>query len=339
VTEIESVVVCTVLAVAALAASRVRLLRPRRARGDRGHIGLMHLAVVAAVLVGVLAGFAVAVPSATRLATLVRDAAAALAGPGAKAASAPAEGAATGSRSTHSPRRHGRTGSGGSASSRTTGPGAQTGAKTPTNPITEAVRADARGIVRIVGVAPACSLEQEGSGFVVSRDHVLTNAHVVHGLRSPRVQIGGTGHRYPAHVVFYDPGVDLALLDVPGLPAEPLPISTAPLPAGTAAVAAGFPLDGPFTLSRGSVQSQQLDAGPAVGTARPRQRPVYRVSVVVRPGNSGGPLPADGRVAGVVFARGSTRTPIGFAITTGAALADVRPAMAATRTVSTGSCG
>jgi S1-C subfamily serine protease len=309
-------------------------------RRDRGHLGLVHLVVVAAVIAGILAGFAVAVPYATRLVTVVRGTIAALAGPAASSASGPARASSGGGPSTPSGRRHAHTGPGRSTRSGTTEPGTQASSKTSTNPITAAVRGDARGIVRIAGVAAACSLEQEGSGFVVSLDHVLTNAHVVHGLRSPRVQIGGTGYRYPARVVFYDPAIDLAVLDVPGLPARPLPISTAPLPPGTAAVAAGFPLDGPFTLSTGSVQGQALDAGPPVGATRPRERPVYQLSVLVRPGNSGGPLlTSDGRVAGVVFARGKSRTPIGFAITSSAALDDVGPSLAATRTVSTGRGG
>jgi S1-C subfamily serine protease len=316
----------------------VRRAAPRVRRRDSGHAGLVHLAVIAAVLVGVLAGFAVAVPYATRVATLVRETVTAFLKAGAREESAPPHGSTSGSPHIRAPR-HAPSRPGGSAGSRSTGPGTATSSTTSTNPITAAVRADVQGIVRIVGVAPACSLEQEGSGFVVSLDHVLTNAHVVHGLHAPRVQIGGAGYRYAAHVVFYDPSIDLAVLDVPGLPARPLPISTVTLPTRTAAVAAGFPLNGPFTLSTGHVQGHGLDVGPPVGTARPRQRPVYQLSVLVRPGNSGGPLlTADGRVAGVVFARGSTRTPTGFAITSEAALAAARSALAATRPVSTGSC-
>ena len=62
-------------------------------------------------------------------------------------------------------------------------------------------------IVKIEGVAPSCSLEIEGSGFVISPHHVLTNAHVVAGVT------GGPDvvHRrrpatpYRATVVLYDP--------------------------------------------------------------------------------------------------------------------------------------
>jgi S1-C subfamily serine protease len=316
-------------------------MRRRPPRPDAGHVGVAHVMVVAAVLVGVVTGFAAAVPYATRIATVVRGAVVALAPGGVD--TAPAGGRpATGSASTHAGRRHANTGPSGATSSTgaTNRSGARRGATAGANPVTAAVRADAQGIVRVTGVAPACSLEQEGSGFVVSPDHVVTNAHVVHGLRFPRVQVGGNGYRYPARVVFYDPGVDLAVLEVPGLPARPLPLSTVPLATGRAAVAAGFPLDGPLTLSTGSIQRQGLDAGPPVGGAPTRERPVYQLSVVVRPGNSGGPLIApDGRVVGVVFARGSSRTPIGFAITSQAALAEVQPALAATQRVSTGACG
>ena len=208
-----------------------------------------------------------------------------------------------------------------------------------TSAITAAVRADADGIVRVTGVAAACSVEQEGSGFVVSTEHVVTNAHVVQGLRFPRVQVAGVGGRYRARVVLYDPGVDLAVLDVPGLPARPLPVEKDGVRRGSLAVVAGFPLNGPLTLSPGRVQAEALDAGPQVGITKPRPRPVYQLSAAVKPGNSGGPLLApDGDVVGVVFAR-STRGPrSGFAIVSSAVLGVVAKAVDATTPVSTGRC-
>ena len=331
--------VVTAVIVLIVAGTRARRRPPSR---DAGSVRLAHVVVGAAAVVGVLTGFATAVPYATRIATTVRGAVVALAPLRAGTASTPDGTPAEGSASAPAGRRHAPSGPSGAADSTagTTGTGARSRTTAGKNPITAAVRADAQGVVRVTGVAPACSLEQEGSGFVVSPDHVLTNAHVVHGLRYPRVQIGGSGYRYPGRVVFYDPGVDLAVLDVPGLPARPLPISQVPMPTGKRAVAAGFPLDGPLTLSTGTIQRQGMDAGPPVGGAPARGRPVYQLSIVVRPGNSGGPLLAsDGRVVGVVFARGSTRTPIGFAITSEAALADVQPGLTASRRVSTGACG
>jgi S1-C subfamily serine protease len=202
-----------------------------------------------------------------------------------------------------------------------------------------AVRADAAGIVRVAGIAAACSVEQEGSGFVVSAEHVVTNAHVVQGLRSPRVQVGGVGARYGAHVVLYDPAIDVAVLDAPGLQAPALSVATGPLTDGSLVAAAGFPLGGPFTVTAGRVLAAATQAGPRVGATPPRPRPVYEISAAVKPGNSGGPLLApDGRVAGLVFARSTSPVRAGFAIAASAVLDAVRGSLRATAAVPNGHC-
>ena len=41
-------------------------------------------------------------------------------------------------------------------------------------------------VVRVQGMAPSCQRSIEGSGFVFSPDHILTNAHVVAGVTSGR---------------------------------------------------------------------------------------------------------------------------------------------------------
>jgi hypothetical protein len=205
--------------------------------------------------------------------------------------------------------------------------------------ITSAVRAAARSVVRITGDAPACSQLQEGSGFVVAPHSVLTNAHVVQGLTAPRVQVDGAGPRYRAHVVYDAPGIDLAVLDVPGLPAPPLRLAPALLRTGTPVTAAGFPLDGPLRLTAGTVTGAQEVTGPSVGRAAAEPRPAYVLAITVRPGNSGGPLLApDGTVAGVVFATGTAGPPTGYAITAAQAIALVHAADGAVTPVDTGTC-
>src|SRR5664279_5054222 len=77
----------------------------------------------------------------------------------------------------------------------------------------------ATSVVKITGVASSCNREQEGSGWVVSPERVVTNAHVVAGVISEHVRIQGTGRSYDASVVVFDPRRDLAVLSVPGLPA------------------------------------------------------------------------------------------------------------------------
>ena len=77
-------------------------------------------------------------------------------------------------------------------------------------------------IVKITGVAESCNRGQEGSGWVVGPQRVITNAHVVAGVTSEHVRVGGTGRSYDARVIVFDPQRDLAVLSVPGLPAPAL---------------------------------------------------------------------------------------------------------------------
>ena len=87
---------------------------------------------------------------------------------------------------------------------------------------TRAVRSAGTSVVKVVGTAEDCSRRLDGTGFVMSDRHVMTNAHVVAGVERPQVQIGGTGRTYDTKVVLYDPERDLAVLYAPDLRAEPL---------------------------------------------------------------------------------------------------------------------
>src|ERR1700727_320636 len=86
-------------------------------------------------------------------------------------------------------------------------------------------------VVKIRAIAPGCQKVLEGSGFVLSPDRVMTNAHVVGGSNS--VTVEASGNPYDATVVSYDPTVDIAILSVPHLPAGPLAFANAPGPSGT----------------------------------------------------------------------------------------------------------
>ncbi|MGH9028374.1 MAG: CvpA family protein [Acidimicrobiales bacterium] len=79
--------------------------------------------------------------------------------------------------------------------------------------IAHAVSAAEPSTVQIAGAG--CGVIQEGSGFVVAPDLVVTNAHVVAGIARPYV-IDTLGH-HPATAVLYDPELDIAVLRVPGL--------------------------------------------------------------------------------------------------------------------------
>ena len=111
----------------------------------------------------------------------------------------------------------------------------------------------ASSVVKITGVATSCNRGQEGSGWVVAPERVVTNAHVVAGMSSAEVQIQGNGRPYDARVVVFDPKRDLAVLSVPGLPAAPL-AQDSELRRSDGAIVAGFPLNGPYRLDSARVR-------------------------------------------------------------------------------------
>jgi S1-C subfamily serine protease len=80
----------------------------------------------------------------------------------------------------------------------------------------------------VVGVeASGCSLIPAfGSGAVLDDQRVVTSAHIVAGATTIEI-IDSQGERRPADLVGFDPRTDLAVLSVPGLASEPLPIGRA----------------------------------------------------------------------------------------------------------------
>ena len=193
-------------------------------------------------------------------------------------------------------------------------------------------------IVKITGVAESCNRGQEGSGWVVAPERVVTNAHVVAGMSSAHVRIQGTGRSYDARVIVFDPQRDLAVLSVPGLPAPAL-TQGPDLRRSSGAVVAGFPMDGPYRLDSARVRAVLRATGADIYGNPGVVREVYSLYARVEPGNSGGPLlSASGEVAGIVFAKSLDDDNTGYALT----LAEARPVLEAAKgsfsPVSTGGC-
>lgn len=199
-----------------------------------------------------------------------------------------------------------------------------------------AIAAADQSTLKIVG--EACDRIQEGSGFVVAQGYVVTNAHVVAGVREPQVQ-QQDGASFPAATVLFDPGLDLAVLRVNGDPAEPLPMAQEDLGRGAKGAVLGYPGGGSLTGRRAAVR-QKLDAlGKDIYGRRAVEREVYELQAVVRPGNSGGPfVMLDGTVAGVVFAASTTEGNVGYAITATQAMPRIREGIARNAAVDTGPC-
>jgi len=194
-------------------------------------------------------------------------------------------------------------------------------------------------VVKVQGVALSCSRSIEGSGFVISPDHILTNAHVVAGVTERQTVTTDSGVTLSATVVFYDPQVDVAILYVPQLGLSPLRFS-GPVNPGDSAVVAGYPLNVPSLQAApariGGVQDAQ---GPNIYDTSTVTRQIYEIRALVQSGNSGGPLlsPA-GTVDGVVFAAAVGVSDTGFALTAAEVSGDASAGANLTAPVSTGAC-
>jgi S1-C subfamily serine protease len=202
---------------------------------------------------------------------------------------------------------------------------------------TPALNKAAASVLKIAGTAYQCGQNQTGTGFVVAPGRVVTNAHVVAGVDEPVVETPG-GRALPGRVVYFDSQHDLAVVAVDGLRSEPLALS-ADLPSGSAAAFAGYPHGGPFQSKPATVQDIATVLVPDIYGKNASPEDVYRLAGDVQPGNSGGPLlTMDGQVAGVVFAKATSESSLGFAIT----MADLGPVAAQApglgNAVSSGQC-
>jgi S1-C subfamily serine protease len=192
-------------------------------------------------------------------------------------------------------------------------------------------------VVKIVGTAPSCSRTLEGSGFVFAPQHVLTNAHVVAGVRGG-VTVTGRRHSFHGTVVLYDPERDVAVIYVPGLRARPLAFAPPPN-RGDSAIVAGYPLNESFTAVPARIGGEQSANSPDIYQAHTVTRDIYAVRAEVRPGNSGGPLLApSGEVDGMVFAAAVDLNDTGYALTGGEVASDASAGRTLTAQVSTEGC-
>lgn len=200
------------------------------------------------------------------------------------------------------------------------------------------VSAAAQSVVKVTGDAPACNRGQEGSGFVVAPERVVTNAHVLAGVRDPLVLVPGTDRKLPAQVVLFDPTTDVAVLAVPGLDRPPLGFRD-DVAAGVDAAVLGYPAGGPLRSGAARVRAELRLRGQDIYGAQEVTREVVSIRGTVRQGNSGGPLVADdGRVYGVIFASSLTDRETGYALAVPEVLPAVAAGTAATDPVSTGGC-
>jgi S1-C subfamily serine protease len=189
--------------------------------------------------------------------------------------------------------------------------------------------------VRVEG--QACGRSQEGSGWAVAPDLIVTNAHVVAGEPAGATSVLlPDGVVKPATVVLYDPNVDLALLSVPGLGEKPLPVGTGALrqvgavfghPRGQQALA----------VQPAAITEEVTAVGYDLYGTHETHRDVFVLAARLQPGDSGAPLVGTtGDVVGIAFAIAPDSPTTAYALTT----KDLEPLLAQphANAVPTGAC-
>src|SRR5438309_3540944 len=131
-----------------------------------------------------------------------------------------------------------------------------------------AVLATAKLTVRVSGFG--CGGEVFGSGYPVSGDYIVSNAHVVAGTAEPHRISTPDGRFLRARVVLFDPERDVSILLVPGLSLR-TPASAAGT-RGTTGATIGYPGGGDETVKPAAVRGEVTATG----------RDIYGDSTVTR---------------------------------------------------------
>lgn len=141
-----------------------------------------------------------------------------------------------------------------------------------------------------------------GTGFIIGKNKILTNAHVVSNARRILITVHGRPVKYPAKIDFIAHDSDLALLsvedfkdfesfsafefgDVPSLESQVRVI--------------GYPIGGErISVTRGVVSRIDFQA---YSHSRADSHLAVQIDAAINPGNSGGPVVQEDKVVGVAF--------------------------------------
>jgi serine protease Do len=194
-------------------------------------------------------------------------------------------------------------------------------------PIVRAVRDSAPAVVNIQGQKPIVDaaapvgrgvatreVNGMGTGVVIDpRGYILTNHHVVDGVRQINVTLDG-GQAYVAQLVAHDRETDLAVIRV--RTPQPLPTITLgtseDLMAGETVVAVGNAYGYEHTVTSGIISA--LHRNVQVNETQ-QYLDLIQTDASINPGNSGGPLlNLDGKMVGLNVAVRAGAQGIGFAI-------------------------
>ena len=204
--------------------------------------------------------------------------------------------------------------------------------------IPESVKKSIASIVRIDGIAESCSAAMVGTGFIISNERVITNAHVVAGVRDPVVTLSNNSTQLGGQVIAIDREKDVAIIFVPGLTGEKLTF-IGPVTPNEIGFVVGYPNGGNLRTSSVSVSAEFESVGVDIDGNSEARRDVIVFGGDVRPGNSGGPLfNNQGQVLGMVFAADEQDKNTGYALAPSEVAKIISETSLETNEIETGTC-
>ncbi len=149
---------------------------------------------------------------------------------------------------------------------------------------------------------PGLTMSSSGTGWVVSKDRILTNAHVVSNARFLTLEKENDPKKYIAEVEHIAHDCDLAVLKVqdPAFFKGTIPLDLGGIPEIETEVSVyGYPIGGDrLSVTRGVVS--RVDFRPYAHSGIDSHLTI-QIDAAINPGNSGGPVLQKGQVVGVAF--------------------------------------
>ncbi len=155
-----------------------------------------------------------------------------------------------------------------------------------------------------------------GSGVIIGKGQVLTNAHVVLNTTEIALQPFNSSERIPASVKILAPGIDLALLEFEPtgdlMDIAPLTLAEKSPAVQSTVQVYGYPTGGVTQSVTEGIVSRIEHTSYRYGAVGLR----IQIDAAINPGNSGGPAIVDGQIAGLAFSHIRSANDIGYVIPT-----------------------
>lgn len=186
-------------------------------------------------------------------------------------------------------------------------------------------------------VSRACTQQVTGTGAIIAKGYLVTNAHVVAGATAIQVEL--EAQTVTATPVAFDPQLDVALLYAPGLTGTPMRFAATDPDRGATGAALGYAGGGPLVILPAGVTGSYTATGRDIYGRNRINRQILELRAAIQPGDSGGPLILqDGTIGGMVFAESRTDAGVGYALTPTEVATRIEPALSRTSAVDVGGC-